>query len=65
VSEGRHNSAGYVDDNHVGQPAECRSMATWLGDHGLPLRTARISALRQVKARMAFSALTRSALENR
>jgi hypothetical protein len=40
-------------------------MATWLGDHGLPLRTARISALRQVKARMAFSALTRSALENR
>jgi hypothetical protein len=33
---------------HAGQPAAYRPMAAQLREHGLPLRTARISALRQL-----------------
>jgi hypothetical protein len=33
---------------HAGQPAAYRGMAAQLRDHGPPLRTARISALRQL-----------------
>ena len=37
-----------VPSRHAGQPAAYRPMAAQLREHGLPLRTARISALRQL-----------------
>jgi integrase len=43
-----HASHWLFPGRHAGQPAEYRSMAAQLRDHGLPLRTARISALRQL-----------------
>jgi integrase len=47
-----HVSANYGSDwlfpgRNAGQPAEYRSIATQLREHGLPLHTARVSALRQ------------------
>ena len=51
----RHNHvpANYGSDwlfpgRNAGQPAEYRSIAAQLREHGLPLRTARVSALRQL-----------------
>lgn len=43
-----HASGWLFPGRHAGQPADYRSMAAQLRDHGLPLRTARISALRQL-----------------
>jgi integrase len=48
-----HVPANYGSDwlfpgRHAGQPAAYRPMAAQLREHGLPLRTARISALRQL-----------------
>jgi integrase len=48
-----HTPANHASDwlfpgRHAGQPAAYRSIAAQLRDHGLPLRTARISALRQL-----------------
>ena len=43
-----HGSDWLFPGRNAGQPADYRSMAAQLRDHGLPLRTARISALRQL-----------------
>jgi len=43
-----HGSHWLFPGRHAGQPAEYRAIAAQLRDHGLPLRTARISALRQL-----------------
>ena len=43
-----HGSDLLFPGRHAGQPAAYRSIADQLRDHGLPLRTARISALRQL-----------------
>ncbi len=48
-----HVPANYGSDwlfpgRNAGQPAEYRSIAAQLREHGLPLRTARVSALRQL-----------------
>ena len=43
-----HASTWLFPGRHAGQPADYRSMAGQLRDLGLPLRTARISALRQL-----------------
>jgi len=43
-----HGSDWLFPGRHAGQPAAYQSMAAQLRDHGLPLRTARISALRQL-----------------
>jgi hypothetical protein len=43
-----HASDWLFPGRHAGQPAAYRSMAGLLREHGLPLRTARISALRQL-----------------
>ena len=43
-----HDSGWLFPGRHAGQPAAYHSMAAQLRDHGLPLRTARISALRQL-----------------
>ena len=43
-----HGSGWLFPGRHAGQPAAYRPMAAQLRDHGLPLRTARISALRQL-----------------
>ncbi len=43
-----HGSDWLFPGRHAGQPAEYRSIAAQLREHGLPLRTARISALRQL-----------------
>ena len=43
-----HASDWLFPGRHAGQPAAYRPMAAQLRDHGLPLRTARISALRQL-----------------
>ena len=43
-----HASHWLFPGRHAGQPADYRSIAQQLRDHGLPLRTARISALRQL-----------------
>jgi hypothetical protein len=37
-----------VPGRRASQPAEYRAMATWLRDLGLPLRIARVSALRRL-----------------
>ena len=43
-----HGSDWLFPGRHAGQPAAYRPMAAQLREHGLPLRTARISALRQL-----------------
>jgi hypothetical protein len=43
-----HGSDWLFPGRHAGQPAEYHSIAAQLREHGLPLRTARISALRQL-----------------
>ena len=43
-----HGSDWLFPGRHAGQPAAYRYIAGLLRDHGLPLRTARISALRQL-----------------
>jgi hypothetical protein len=43
-----HSSSWLFPGRHAGQPAEYSSIAAQLREHGLPLRTARISALRQL-----------------
>ena len=43
-----HGSDWLFPGRHPGQPAAYRPMAAQLREHGLPLRTARISALRQL-----------------
>jgi hypothetical protein len=43
-----HGSNWLFPGRHAGQPAEYHSIAARLREHGLPLRTARISALRQL-----------------
>ena len=43
-----HASHWLFPGRNAGQPADYRSIAAQLRDHGLPLRTARISALRQL-----------------
>ncbi|MGH3190566.1 MAG: hypothetical protein ACRDPY_47455 [Streptosporangiaceae bacterium] len=43
-----HASTWLFPGRHAGQPAEYRGIAAQLREHGLPLRTARISALRQL-----------------
>jgi hypothetical protein len=43
-----HGSGWLFPGRHAGQPAAYHPMAAQLRDHGLPLRTARISALRQL-----------------
>ena len=43
-----HDSGWLFPGRHAGQPAAYHPMAAQLRDHGLPLRTARISALRQL-----------------
>ena len=48
VFEGRRQLIAYFHMWHAGQPAAYRPMAAQLREQGLPLRTARISALRQL-----------------
>jgi hypothetical protein len=43
-----HGSGWLFPGRHAGQPAAYRPIAAQLRDHGLPLRTTRISALRQL-----------------
>ena len=43
-----HASDWLFPGRNAGQPAEYRSIAAQLREHGLPLRTARVSALRQL-----------------
>ncbi len=43
-----HASTWLFPGRHAGQPAAYRAMSTQLRDLGLPMRTARISALRQL-----------------
>jgi len=43
-----HGNGWLFPGRHAGQPAAYRGIAALLREHGLPLRTARISALRQL-----------------
>jgi hypothetical protein len=48
ASSGRGTSDWLFPGRNAGQPAEYRSIAAQLREHGLPLRTARVSTLRQL-----------------